>query len=391
MVEGTFKYEGWVAVDAPLIVKDGNLANRHQHECLQRVCICLRQGAAADSDSGACVNHALGRHDDIPALVNLDGPKLTQPPNKMVMMIALLKRHWRGPAQRRTVDVGIPRGPIIENIRQHLCLGILVALLRAPVHRFVLDPRSADARALHISTTLDAKREERARAAQVRRNVLAPREHPPAREPNWQLLLLLRTRARVVEDRGAADLRRVLGWVWEGDRGARPGAWDTWDIRKGRRKLGARGPAGAAWMHENIPMCLLPSQPAGELVPLFPPVPIDDGSGGQQLCTLSFQVQQTGGFDGRFGWDRRHFFWGRDRRAGTARRVLLHFLCGIWFRVYKVFIMRQFRDDPPTSTWIATVPELACSILGRFEGRSATSGESSWNEAFLLFPEGWGV
>ena len=193
-------------------------------------------------------------------------------------MIRLVERHWRGVAQCRTVDIDIPRGPVIEN----LCLGILVTLLRAPVHRFVLDPRSADARALHIRTTLDAKCEECARTAQIGRDVLALWEHRPAREPSRVRRARLRgveyevlSRARVVEDCGAPDLRRVLVWVGKGDRGARPGAWDTWDARKGRRKLGAGWPAGAAWMRVNITFRLLPSQPGGELLPLDE---IGDGS-----------------------------------------------------------------------------------------------------------------
>jgi hypothetical protein len=191
--------------------------------------------------------------------------------------------------------MGTLQVPIIKNLRQHLRLGILVTLLRAPIHRFVLDPRSADADTLHILAPIDAKREERARTAQVGRDVLALWEHCPAREPGLRrrprqlggVVHQVLARARVVEDGGAPDLRRVLGWAWEGDRGVRPGAWDTWGTREGRRELGTGGPAGPACVCVDVVTRLLPSQPAGELVPLHE---IGDSNSGQP-CTLCFQIQ----------------------------------------------------------------------------------------------------
>ena len=209
----------------------------------------------------------------------------------------------------------------------------------------MLDPRNADARTLHIRTTLDAKCEERARTAQIGRDVLALREHRPAREPSLVRRARLRrvedevlSRARAVEDRGASDLRRVLVWMREGDRGARPGTWDTWETRKGRRKLGTGGPAGAARVRVNIALRLLPSQPVGELLQLDE---IGHGSNGQQLHTLSFQIQLTRRFNGWFGWGQRHI-WSRDPGAGTTRRVLPGFLCRFRFRIYKVLLSVSF-------------------------------------------------
>lgn len=130
-----------------------------------------------------------GRHDGIPTLVNLDGPDAGRLPTQskkviVVLVIRFLKWHGRAAAPRRTVNIGTLRILIVENFRQHLRLGILVALLRAPIHRFVLDPRSTDADTLHIRATLDAKCEERARAAQVSRDVFALWEHRPAGEPS---------------------------------------------------------------------------------------------------------------------------------------------------------------------------------------------------------------